>query len=754
MVAKDADIGEPPEDMEEIQRALYASLCEAVIARRKEAINHRSNSGIEQEWIEDDEAYEGIDDGNRHEYANGATKPLAGGSAPLKRDRAYGSTVVPNITGPYVDAAAARIGDMLLPTDDRNFALDPTPIPDLGEVVRGLLTEQGLAGADPGAVPMPDGSTMTLEQVEAKVQETKAEAQRKADKAQTRVDDWLTECDYHGEMRAVIDDCARVGSGIVKGPHPVKRKTKRWEVGPDGMTALVIKEEYVPISKRVSYWDFFPDKDCGSDIHEGDYCFERDRLSATKLKALKGQPGYLEDAIEEVLTQGPIRHTQSGKSDRSDRKNDDNTDLFEVWYYYGIIKSEELEAAGCECEDDAPTVYAILTIVNDLIIRASINPAVDGSMPYDLIPWKRRSGMPWGKGVAREIRTPQRMVTAATRNLMNNAGLSSGPQIVYRKSGLRPRNNKWEIHPNKFWEAEDEVDVGKAFVAVTFPMLLAELERIIMLGMKFAEDVTGLPMLLQGQQGKAPDTVGGLTILNNNANAVLRRIARLFDSCITEPHIRRYYEWLMEYGENPDEKGDCQVNARGSSALVERDIQTQEMIQVLQLSANPAYGWNPKKAAAEYLKSRRFDPSTFEYTEEEQAKLAEQEPPKAPVVQAAEIRAQSAAQVAEIRAQVDMATDKNDVDRDMVYSQAEMARVNNEHQARMAELMVRKELAMLEYASKNQLKLNDVKAQLAQTAAKIKSTERLAAMNTTAQFLPKPPVEPPGRAPAGRSFQQ
>jgi hypothetical protein len=69
------------------------------------------------------------------------------------------------------------------------------------------------------------------------------------------------------------------------------------------------------------------------------------------------------------------------------------------------------------------------------------------------------------------------------------------------------------------------------------------------------EDSTGLPMLLQGQLGKAPDTVGGMTMLNNNASAVLRRLARTFDDCVTEPHIRRYYAWLLQYGED-DEKGD------------------------------------------------------------------------------------------------------------------------------------------------------------------------------------------------------
>ena len=36
-----------------------------------------------------------------------------------------------NITRQFVDSAAARAGDILLPSNDWNFAIKPTPIPEL-----------------------------------------------------------------------------------------------------------------------------------------------------------------------------------------------------------------------------------------------------------------------------------------------------------------------------------------------------------------------------------------------------------------------------------------------------------------------------------------------------------------------------------------------------------------------------------------------------------------------------------------------
>src|SRR6185295_15065825 len=169
-------------------------------------------------------------------------------------------------------------------------------------------------------------------------------------------------------------------------------------------------------------------------------------------------------------------------------------------------------------------------------------PLDSGEFPYDFMPWKRRAGSPWGSGVARQGRTAQRITTAAVRNMMDNAGISAGGQMVIGTQ-IEPADGKWEITPRKLWRFSEDAntdDVRKAMAFFEIPSRQKELREIVIFGQKLMEDSTGLPMLLQGQQGKAPDTVGGMTLLNNNAAAVLRRLARTFDDNITEPHIRRY----------------------------------------------------------------------------------------------------------------------------------------------------------------------------------------------------------------------
>jgi hypothetical protein len=108
-----------------------------------------------------------------------------------------------------------------------------------------------------------------------------------------------------------------------------------------------------------------------------------------------------------------------------------------------------------------------------------------------------------------------------------------------------------------------------------------------------------------------------VTIQNNNGNTLLRRMAKMFDDSITSPHIGRYYKFLLQYGENDAEKRNLQIEARGSSALIERQLQSQELPQMFQLATNPLSGLDPKKTAAELVKSRNFDVRRFQYDSSE-----------------------------------------------------------------------------------------------------------------------------------------
>ena len=125
-----------------------------------------------------------------------------------------------------------------------------------------------------------------------------------AKKAETRIYDWMVECNFHAENRKIIHDAARIGVGVLKGPFPDMRKSQAAEkVG--GVLKLKIVEKIVPAAKWIDPWNLFPDPACGENIHDGEGIFERDFLTARKLKALKSSKGYIASQIDKVIEEGP-----------------------------------------------------------------------------------------------------------------------------------------------------------------------------------------------------------------------------------------------------------------------------------------------------------------------------------------------------------------------------------------------------------------------------------------------------------------
>jgi len=771
----------------EAEEALVArldALAEQLQAKLKESVQWRTETGIEQEWQDAEDAYQGEDDLNKVLKPATLNGPFttAGQNRPGSAPR---SKVFLNITGPYVDGAAARIADMILPNDDTAWEIKPTPVQDgpqststpgqdlntgapqggsgfLAPAANNMAAAATLSGNPEnsnGINGLQEGSTdSTLSAPNStpaagQPSDVDARAKTAAELATTQIEDWLVECQYHAEMRKVIEDSARLGTGVLKGPFPVARKAKRVLRGPQGVQV----ERYTkiaPASRRISPWDIFPAPGCGESIQNGPYVWERDNISARGLRDLKNEDelGYLPTQIQRVLDQEPDT-TDNVPAARGDRHTITSKSAYEIWYYYGMLERDDLMAAGLE-EGELPTgavqVPAIVVMIDGIVIKAMLNPLDDGSFPFDLLPWKRRTGLPYGRGVGWQMLTPQRMLNAAARTMMENLGLGAGPQMVMNRGVVEPADGIWQITPRKLWfikarpdQPGENLKAQDVFSAFNVPSLTQEFMNVIQFSQKLAEDVTGLPQLMQGNQGAAPDTVGGMQILNNNASTVLRRIARSVDDNVTEPHIRRYYEYLMEYGENDAAKDDFQIDARGSTALVERELQNQAIVAMGPMVMNPAFGVNPPKWFAEMCKAQKLDPSKFMLTPEEIQQRASQPPPEDPRITAAKINA-------EARTQQVQAAQQGTAQR--TQQQTEAAKWIAEH-----ETSERFQLAVLDYANQNQMQVEEVKARLFEVVTKVNAqTQAARAEGVQPATVPADSsvvgYEPAGRAPAGESY--
>ena len=760
---------DPAERMERLAR-----ISTFFTTERDEAVSARRDTGIEKVWQQAEEAYLGIDDANRSEFtgANWAkptalSGPVTTGYSRFNDGR---STVFIRLTSRYVDAGAAKLQEILLPIDGKPFTFTASPIAEgVAEFLddaRNVMLDNGQPATrelKPEEVVQQPGMPAQPTEVPLKVkdlaQEKQELADKKAKKAEKRIYDWMVESQYPAEMRKVIFDMARIGVGIIKGPIPQVRRKKAVKKDKAGETTLLILDKTVPGYEWRDPWNIYPDASCGENIQHGSYLYEKDFLSDKQLRNFMRDPTYLKEQVKKVLDEGPSK-TQEGGTLKLNPEN--KKGRYTVWYRYGQMTREQMQEIYC-CKPDekfpeGETFHAIMTMVNDTVIKAVFSPLDSGELPYHACPWQRRAGHWAGVGVAEQIFAPQRIVNASTRALLNNAGKSAGSQIVVKQGVIVPADGEWIVFPDKVWYALESAaleDIRQAFQTFVIPNVTPAMLSIIEFGYRTAEESTSIPLITQGQTGPTtPDTFGAAQLQNNNANQLLRSVGYAVDDYITDPVVRQSYELLLLDPDIPDdEKGDFDIDAHGSAALVERAIQDQTIAQMGPMVLNPAYGVDPQKWLQEWLKSKRLNPKDFQYTEAEIEKMRSTPPPPPPQLAAAQIRAQTDVQIAQMREQGAMARDATDTDRDRAYVQAETQRTEREHEARMAELNAKLQLAQLDYASKRELTLEEVKAKLADTTIKANLQRELASMNGAGQAL-KPPTEPPGRAAPGRAYEQ
>lgn len=613
------------------QQALKDALAETVQRRIKEAMEARQASGIEDIWDEDADQYDGIDalSAEGKNVKEEANLPRKG--APDGRSRLY-----LNVTKPKTDAAVARVQEMLVPNDDKPWEIGPTPIPELAEGDQDRMLKLG------------DGTEAKAADVANVVRQR---AQAKADKMAAWIEDQFVEGSVYAEMRKVIRDAGRLGTGCLKGPFPIVKTDRRWQMQ-GNVAMLEIAEKTSPTSKRVDIRDVFPDPACGENIHDGSYFVERDYMTARQLRKLAKVEGYDAQAIAESLREGPKKNARDAKRFRDQAGEAvKDSDVFEVFYYYGDVEPATLLALGVGAdtirEDDLylASVPSIVTMLNDRPIKAAINPLETGEFPYDLFPWEIVEGQPWGRGVPRKMRAAQQMLVASVRALMENGGLAKGPQVGIT-DGLVPLDGNYAITGRKLWRftpTEANNDINKAMAVWNIPSAQKELSAIIEFALKMADELTNLPMLLQGQQGTAPDLVKGMQMLMANANAPLRVIAKQHDDYLVVPHLRRYYDWGMQDGPD-DAKGDLEVKARGSTALIQREFAREVLAQSYPMTQDERLKIDPAKWAGEFFKAQGFDIATIQYDDATwkamQDQKAQQPPPVEPAVEAAKIRAE------------------------------------------------------------------------------------------------------------------
>ena len=530
---------------------------------------------IEQRWLDDLRHYNGV-------YDRETAKNL--------NDNPKGSRIFVNLTRSKANTAESKWSDLVLPTDDRNWGMKPTPVPTL---IEALNDETPLTLAD-GTTPV-DPDTQEPHKNKDLAEETIKEATKKAGLMETEIDDQLSEAKFNGVCRDVIHEAVVLGTGIIKGPMVERRAKRAWILGQDGTWQLSAQEDYKPTCEEVDPWNFFPDM-TATRWEDAEFVFERHLMIRKALRNLAKQPGFMPDQIKKVLDSEPNARTADLSYLNELREingissiSQDNR--YEVLEYHGPIDKSDLEACGCkglDLENPLEEYEGVVWFCMGFVIKVALNHMDSEELPYNVLNWEKDDTCIFGFGIPYRMRSPQKVMNASWRMVLDNAGLSTGPQIIINRNVVEPADGLWELSPRKIWWMTTNDPKFRADYAMqTFDIdsKQPELTSIFEMAHRLADEETSVPQLNMGQTGADTQqpamlkTLGGTALWMSANNIMMRRAVKNFDDDLIVPFLTRFYDWNMQFNENDEIKGDFNVDARGTSVLLVREMQSRNIME-------------------------------------------------------------------------------------------------------------------------------------------------------------------------------
>lgn len=735
---------------------------------------------IEQRWIEDLEQY--------HARYDAETEKIL-----IAEER---SRLFINLTRPKTNAMGARFKDLLFPTDEKNWGIVPTPVPRLTEAAERAaneareLEEQAQAAEMAGQqhandnqppAPIPPEQVKQLQQAAesakaaaAKLNAVLDEARRRSNLMAEVIDDQLTECNYQAIKRDQIDWAMKIGTGITKGPVTGDRMRRGWKQkpvpGPDGKPQidpvtgqpqvggphhLDIAEGDQPGFRLVDPWGFFPDLDVAR-IEDGNGVYERHLMNPKKLRDLQKLRNFDVDALRRLLEKKP---TSAAPAYISQLRNirgeaqDISGPIYQVWEYNGPLEPEQMRHLAIAFDNRAAfdmvaevdplmQVNACVWFCDGEVLKFALYPYDSGECMYSVFNLVKDESCVFGYGMPAILRDLQSAFNAAWRTMMDNAGLSAGPQIVIDRSTIEPADGDWKLRQRKIWYANKGITKENLpFQVFQIQNNQAELANIILLAERLIDVVSAMPQLAQGETGNMPkDTPYGSTVLMMNAvNVVFREGIKNFDDDVTVPDIRRLYDWNMQFSSKEEIKGDYDIKAMGSSVLLVRELQATSLMTIaLQFGGHPIYG--PMIKNRDLLRKifqAHMIPSDEVMLTDEQIDV---------VMAAAEkARQEEAEKAAAADKSVQLAELKLQGEREKIEKEIELANMKHDFELRTEQM--RRDTEMMKLAGQFNMKLEDIRAILEKEAMGIESKERVAAVEaaiTEKQLAKSPPASTGG----------
>jgi hypothetical protein len=721
------DYGEDAHDIE------YDALTSYIVKHFQANKRNRDDAGIEDEIFDSLRAFNG-------EY----------GQQDLQRIKAAGggSSIFMNLTATKCRAAKSWISDIVKPALGKPWSLEPTPVEDLPEEIRGMLKSslekefEELVAKDkaqqqgppqpgqPPKAPSEAAAEGIRDQNQKKrdielaiADEITKEAKYQLGKMERKIEDQLKEGCWDQALSDFLDHFVIFPTAFIKGPIVQRKRKLVWKEG-----EVQTIEGYKYHNEVVHPIDIYPSP-AAKGINDGNLC-EHLRLDLPSLEAMRGVDGYNDASIDAALDDyemgisGKWAETdveqEKAELERRGSFIETNRDTIHGIHFWGPIQVKQLrewefhdKIEELEKQDDRDIVQIEAILVGNHVIKCVLNDDPLNRRPYFKASFMNVPGSFWGRSLPRLMESTQRMCNAVARALANNLGIASGPQVELYIDRLADQGDIEEVVPFKIWQLRSDPS-GAGGRAINFYQPQSNAGELLKVYDAFeskADDVTGVPKYAYGNENSKgmTQTAQGLAMLLETTSKIIKDCIRNIDDGIFKPRIMlQFHRNMLDKTETFNYTGDINVCTIGSNAMSIKSAEATKRNEFLQATGNPqdvnVMGY---EARAEILRKQAEDlgmPGILPTNYEIRKKLEKQEAQQAQAAQAnaeaEKAKVDKSLQATQIQIEGQKQMHQGSMQVQMAKLQSDMQKFMKSMELQMGELMLKANKNKTEAASK------------------------------------------------------
>lgn len=537
-----------------------------------------------------------------------------------ERMDALGVDATVNMTALKTGIANAYLNDALTSgTTQLPWMILPTPRPDISPEAKDEILATLKQGLFSGAFTTGQSMVDVIRTAKAAMKRREEEkAKKAADEMMLLIEDQCSEGGFSRALTDFLQYFTVYPYAVFTGPYIVRAPRLIW-----GKNKPRLNTDVYPVFRAVSPFDFAYSPD-SPDTQRGTCVFTRTLWTRKELLDCAKLPSYIKQNVLDVLEQSDI-NPEFDLNWLSHAPDDPARDLslwssnvapIEVLTHYGLMSGRELSKYGFNNLEDLEFYNCEIAMAGYRVIRVQVmsDPKMNTRPVYTASFYRTGGDRIAGDGIAQRIRDVERAYHACLGYLMRNAANASAPlcEADYKRiSEYLTENDLGNVVPGMMYMVNSDVTNSNqpALRFFNVPSNIPAYAQLMEMFMQLADRITNIPASLHGEAvgSGAMRTFRGMNLLQGNATKALHASVDNISNGVFDPLGHLLYNINMLYAEDPAVKGDSHIVTRGAEGLLQKEMEKQSAMEILQLVGSvgaqlggmvniaPVVGWSIKK---------------------------------------------------------------------------------------------------------------------------------------------------------------